>query len=351
MKLFDNILKNFTHDIGIDLGTANTLVTVLGHGLVINEPSIVAINKDTKQVLAVGEEARHMIGRTPANIISVNPMADGVITDFDTTEAMIRYFIQKVYQDYPKKFQIMRPRVVIGIPSTITEVEIRAVVDAAVSAGSRKVYLIEEPMAAAIGAGLPIEDASGSMVVDIGGGTTDIAVISYGGIIIDNSIKIAGDEMDSAIVDYIKHKYNLLIGIKMAEDLKIRLGSALPSKNRDSVEVKGRDIVNGLPNSIKINSAEIREAILPIIDKIMFAIKDAVEKIPPEIIADLLDRGVFVTGGGAMIEGIDKYFESHIKFPFVKASDPLKSVVRGTELLLDEIDLLEKVKFNHEDII
>jgi rod shape-determining protein MreB and related proteins len=351
MKFLDNFLKKFTHDIGIDLGTANTLVSLSGYGLVIDEPSIVAINKETKEVLAVGEEARHMIGRTPANIVSINPMADGVITDFDTTEAMIRYFIQKVYHDYPKRFQIMRPRVVIGIPSTITEVEIRAVVDAAVSAGARKVYLIEEPMAAAIGAGLPIEDASGSMIVDIGGGTTDIAVISYGGIIIDNSIKIGGDEMDIAIVEYVKHKYNLLIGIKMGEDLKIQLATTLSSKKKQEVEIKGRDIVTGLPNSVRINTSEVREAILPVIDKIVFAVKDAVEKIPPEIISDLLDRGVFMTGGGALIEDIDKYFESHVKFPFVKAHEPLRGVVKGTELLLDEIDLLEKVKFNHEEII
>lgn len=351
MKLLDKILDNFTYDIGIDLGTANTSVAIRGYGVVFTEPSVVAINRNTNQVLAVGTEARHMIGRTPSYIVSVNPLEDGIINDFETTEAMIRYFINKVHNEFPKFIKIIKPRLVIGVPSKITEVEVKAVIDAGISAGARKVYVIEEPMAAAIGVRLPIEDATGNMIVDIGGGTTDIAVISLGGIVVDNTIRIAGNEMDEAIVAYIRNKYNLLIGVKMAEDIKIEIGSAISQKDVRNQDVKGRDLLSGLPKTINISSTEIREAILPVLEKICEAVKEAIEKTPPEIIADLLERGVYLAGGGALIEGIDKYFEKRLKIPMVLVDDPILAVVSGTEILLDEIELLEKVKLTHDDIL
>ncbi|MFW5703017.1 MAG: rod shape-determining protein, partial [Candidatus Dojkabacteria bacterium] len=285
----ENLWQLFTHDVGIDLGTANTRILVRGVGQVIYEPSVVAINKRTKEVMAVGMEARRMIGRTPGEIVAVRPLRDGVISDFDTTEAMIRYFIRKVHKQYPKLFSIVKPRVVIGIPSGITEVEGRAVIDAAVSAGARKAYIIEEPMAAAIGSRLPIEDASGSMIIDIGGGTTDIAIISLGGVVVDNTIRVAGDEMDRQLVDYVKRKFSLLIGEKQAEDIKIAIGSAIPQSKEEIREIKGRDINTGLPKRVKISSVEVREALIVVIDRILRAAKDAVEQAPPEILSDLLD--------------------------------------------------------------
>ncbi|MBD3362108.1 MreB/Mrl family cell shape determining protein [Candidatus Dojkabacteria bacterium] len=348
---FDRFLEKITYDIGIDLGTANTLVALKNFGIVIHEPSVVAVNKNTNEVLAVGLEARHMIGRTPSYITSVSPLRDGIITDFDITEAMVRYFLNKVHRDFPKFFNISRPRLVIGVPSKITEVEVKAVVDAGISAGARKVYIIEEPMAAAIGTKLPIENATGNMIVDIGGGTTDIAVISLGGIIVDNTIKIAGNEMDEAIVNYIRNKYNLLIGVKMAEDIKIELGSAIPQKKEETIEVKGRDLVTGLPKVIKFTSVEVREAIMGEIEKITEAIKEAIEKTPPEIISDLLEKGIILTGGGSLIRGLDKFLEKRLKLPVLTVEDPMASVAKGTEILLDEIDLLEKVKVEHNDII
>lgn len=340
-----------THDIGIDLGTSTTLIAVKGQGVVINEPSVVAINSQTRKILAVGLEAKRMIGRTPANIIAIKPLDDGVISDFDSTEAMIRYFIYKVYEEYPKMFKITKPRVVIGVPSSTTEVEVRAVIDAAKSAGARKVYVIEEAMAAAIGARLPIDDASGSMIVDIGGGTTDIAVISLGGIVVDNTIRVAGNDLDEAILNYIRNKYNLLIGLKMAEDVKIAVGSALPYKNESEIEVKGRDLLSGLPRILKINSAEVREAMVPVLERIAESIREAVEKTPPEILSDLIDRGVTLAGGGALIRNLDRFLEERLKTPIIIAEDPIKAVVRGTETLLDEIDLLERVKLTGEEII
>lgn len=351
MIIIDKLLPLITHDIGVDLGTASTLVSVSGQGIVFNEPSVVAINKNTGKVLAVGVEAQRMIGRTPANIVAVKPLEDGVISDFDATEAMIRYFIYKVYEEYPKFLKIRRPRVVIGIPSSITEVEARAVRDAALSAGARKVYIIEEPMAAAIGARLPIDDASGNMVVDIGGGTTDIAVISLGGIVVDNTIRIAGNEIDLEILNHIKHKYNLLIGQKMAEDIKIAIGSVTTQKNETDIEVKGRDLISGLPRMIKVSSVEIREAMLRVVDKISDAIKDALEKTPPELLSDLLEKGITLAGGGALINGIDKYFEGKLSVPVIIAEDPISCVVRGTEVLLEEIDLLERVQVSNENLI
>lgn len=340
-----------THDVGIDLGTANTRILVRGVGEVIYEPSVVAINKRTKEVMAVGTEARRMIGRTPGEIVAIRPLRDGVISDFDTTEAMIRYFIRKVHKEYPKLFNVVKPRVVIGIPSGITEVEGRAVIDAAISAGARKAYIIEEPMAAAIGSRLPIEDAAGSMIVDIGGGTTDIAIISLGGIVIDNTIRVAGDEMDRQLVNYIKEKFNLLIGEKQAEDLKIAIGSAIEQKEEETREIKGRDIKTGLPKRVKITSEEVREALLTVLKQILSALKDAVEKAPPEILSDLLDRGIVIAGGGAMIKGIDKYFEKNLDTPVIIAENPIMAVVRGTEILLNEIELLEKIQVKDNEII
>jgi rod shape-determining protein MreB len=351
MTIIDKLMSMVTHDIGIDLGTSTTLIAVKGYGVVINEPSVVAINSQTKKILAVGLEAKRMIGRTPANIIAIKPLDDGVISDFDSTEAMIRYFIYKVYEEYPKMFKITKPRVVIGVPSSTTEVEVRAVIDAARSAGARKVYVIEEAMAAAIGARLPIDDASGSMIVDIGGGTTDIAVISLGGIVVDTTIRIAGNDLDEAILAYAKTKYNILIGLKMAEDVKIAVGSAIPYKNESDIEIKGRDLISGLPRVLKLTSAEVREAMIPVLEKISEAIREAVEQTPPEILADLIDRGITLAGGGALIRNIDKFFEERLRTPIIIAEDPIKAVVNGTETLLDEIDLLERVKLSGEEIL
>ena len=351
MSILESFWSLVTHDIGIDLGTSSTLVTVKGHGVVINEPSVVAINANTKQVLAVGAEARRMIGRTPASIIAIKPLEDGVISDFDSTEAMIRYFIHKVYEEYPKFLKLPKPRVIIGIPSSITEVEGRAVIDAALSAVARKVYIIEEPVAAAIGARLPIDDAAGSMIVDIGAGTTDIAVLSLGGIVVDNTIRVAGNEIDEEVLNYARHKYNMLIGGKMAEDIKIAIGSAVPLKKETEIEVKGRDLVTGLPRIIKMSSIEVREAMIRVLEKIADAIKEALEQAPPEILSDLLDRGITLAGGGALIYGIDKFLEERLKTPIIITEDPITAVVRGTEILLDEIDLLERLQIKGEDII
>ena len=351
MSIIDKALSLVTHDIGIDLGTSTCLVSVKGHGVVINEHSVVAINQKTKKVLAVGIDAKRMIGRTPANIIAIKPLEDGVISDFESTEAMIRYFIYKVYELFPKFLKLTKPRVVIGIPSSITEVEARAVVDAAVSAGARKVYIIEEPMAAAIGSKIPIDDASGNMIIDIGGGTTDIAVISLGGIVVDNTIRIAGNEIDDEILNYIKYKYNLLIGSKMAEDVKIAIGSAVSMKEEREIEVKGRDLLTGLPRIIKLSSVEVREAMIRVLEKISDAVKIALEMTPPEILSDLLDKGIVLVGGGALIYGIDRFFEERLKTPVIITEDPILAVVKGTEILLDEIPLLERIKVSDQDII
>lgn len=351
MSFLESIWSMVTHDIGIDLGTSSTLVALKGQGVIINEPSVVAVNQNTKQVLAVGAEAKRMIGRTPANIVAIKPLDDGVISDFDSTEAMIRFFIQKVYELYPKFPHLPRPRVIIGIPSSITEVEGRAVIDAALSAGARKVYILEEPMAAAVGARLPIDDASGSMIVDIGAGTTDIAVISLGGIVVDNTIRIAGNEFDEEILNYARHKYNILIGQKMAEDIKIAIGSAVPLKKETSIDAKGRDLVTGLPRVVSMSSVEVREAMTKVLEKLSDAIKEAIEQSPPEILADLLDRGITLAGGGALIQGIDKFMEERLNTPVIIAEDPLTAVVRGTEILLDEIELLERIQVKGDNII
>ncbi len=342
--MFGRFWQLISHDIGIDLGTVNTLVAVKGKGIVIREPSVVAIHKKTKQVLAIGTEAKRMIGRTPAVIEAIRPLRDGVISDFDTTEAMLRHFIQKVHQ-MPSRFpKIPRPRVVIGIPSGVTEVERRAVQDAAISAGAREAYLIEEPMADAIGADLKIEEPDGNMVVDIGGGTTEIAVISLGGMVLNRSLRIAGDEMDIDIISYMRMRYGMLIGERTAEDIKIELGSAMPLAKEKEVVVRGREIASGLPKSLRVSSIEIREALSGTINEIIAAIHEVLEETPPELLADILERGIIITGGGALIRGLDKRLSEETKMPIWIADDPLTTVVRGCYKLLEDLDLLAKVK-------
>ena len=334
-----NLFNNFSHDLAIDLGTANTLIYVKGKGIICAEPSVVAINRDTKEVLAVGSEAKSMLGRTPANIIALRPMKDGVIADFEITEKMLRYFIQKVHN----RRSLIRPRVIISVPSGVTQVEKRAVKDSAIQAGAREVYVIEEPMAAAIGAGLPIQEAFGNMVVDIGGGTTEVAVISLSGLVYTNSVRVAGDEMDEAIVEYIKNKYNLLIGYSTAEKIKMSIGSAYPLEEEMSVEIKGRDRIVGIPKTIEIGDKEIGEALKDAVDVIVNAIKLALEKTPPELSADIIDRGIVLTGGGALLKGLDKRISEVTGLPVLIAEDPLTTVARGAGKVLDEIKLLKKV--------
>ena len=331
---------SWSHDMGIDLGTANTLVHVKGRGIVLREPSVVAIKSDTGEVLAVGEEAKQMIGRTPGNIIAIRPLKDGVIADFDVTQAMLRYFIRKAMNS--KSF--MRPRVVVGVPSGVTEVEKRAVIDAATQAGAREAYLIEEPMAAAIGAGLPVEEATGNMVVDIGGGTTEIAVISLGGIVTSRSIRIGGDEMDSSIIQYVKRMYNLMIGERTAEEIKINIGTAIVSPDRDkSMQIRGRDLITGLPKNIEIKSSEIREALNDPIFKIVDAVKSTLERTPPELAADVMDHGIMMTGGGALLANLDKLISKETNMPVIVADDALSCVGEGTGRSLEDINLLKRV--------
>jgi rod shape-determining protein MreB len=331
----------FSHDIGIDLGTANTLVLVRGKGIVINEPSVVAVNKRSKRVLAIGAEAKRMVGRTPANIVAVRPLKDGVISDFDVTEQMLKYFIGKVHAQVGV---IPRPRVVVGIPSGVTEVEKMAVHDAARNAGAREAHLIEEPMAAAIGAGLPVTDATGSMIVDIGGGTTEVAVISLGGIVVSRSIRVAGDEMDQEIVLYARQKHNLLIGERMAEEVKIAAGSAYPLAEEKMVTLRGRDLVTGLPKSIEVSSVEIREAISGSVAQIVEAVRTTIEETPPELVSDLMAHGIALAGGGALLAGIDERLAHETKMRVYRADDPLTCVARGAGESLEEIEILEKVE-------
>ena len=336
-----NFMYNmFSSDLAVDLGTANTLIYVKGRGVVSSEPSVVAINSNTKEILAIGQEAKNMLGRTPANISAVRPMKDGVIADYDTTEKMIRYFILKVHN----RRSLVRPRMVICIPSGVTQVEKRAVKDSAIQAGAREVYLIEEPMAAAIGAGLPIQEPSGNMVVDIGGGTTEVAVISLSGIVYANSVRVGGDEMDDNIVNYIKRQYNLLIGTATAEDLKIKLGSAFPLENEIKTEIKGRDIVTGIPKTIEISDSEIREALKEAIAKIVDAVRIALEQTPPELSADIVDRGIVLTGGGALLKNLDKRLSHETGLPIIVSDDPLKAVALGSGKVLDDLELLKKVE-------
>jgi len=329
----------FIRDIGIDLGTANTLVHVKGKGILIREPSVVAINNNTGELLSVGLEAKNMIGRTPGNITAIRPMKDGVIADFQITQGMLKYFIRKV----AGKSLIIKPRVIVCVPSGVTEVEKRAVIDATLQAGAKEAYLIEEPMAAAIGANLPVEDPYGSMVVDIGGGTSEVAVISLGGIVVSRSLRIAGDDLDDAIVHYVKKEYNLMIGERTAEDLKIKLGSAYPMQTEVKHNISGRDLVTGLPKDLSISSEEIREALQEAINSIVDSIKYTLEKTPPELAADVMERGIMLTGGGALLKGIDKLIEEETGIPVNIAEFPLDCVVIGTGMVLDEIEVLKNV--------
>jgi rod shape-determining protein MreB len=329
----------FSNDLAIDLGTANTLVYVRGKGIVINEPSVVAIEKRTGQLLAVGMDAKKMLGRTPGNIVAIRPMKDGVIADFEMAEKMLRHFITKAHN----RNTFVRPRIIICVPSKITQVEQRAVRDSAELAGAREVYLIEEPIAAAIGAGLPIAEPSGNMVVDIGGGTTDVAVISLAGIVYSESVKVAGDKMDDGIANYVKRKYNLLIGDHMAEQIKLEIGSAYPLEERRTFMVKGRDLISGIPRTLVIDDAEIREALAETISAIVNAIKVALENTPPELAGDIIDRGIVLTGGGSLLRGMDIRFREETNLPIITVEDPLTTVVVGTGKALDQIDLLKKV--------
>ena len=337
----DWLLGLFSLDIGVDLGTANTLVNVRGKGIVINEPSVVAIDKKTKKVLAIGAEAKDMVGRTPANIVAIRPLRDGVISDFDITEQMLHYFINRVHDKM--LLRIPRPRVVVGIPSGVTEVEKRAVHDAAVSAGAREAYLVEEPMAAAIGAGLGVTEAKGSMIVDIGGGTTEVAVIALGGIVVARSIRVAGDEMDEDIIQYARQKYNLLIGERRAEEAKILAGSAYPLEQEMTVTLRGRNLITGLPEAVEVSSVELREALAPSISVIVDTVRNAVDETPPELIADLMQDGVVLAGGGALLRGLDTRLSEETRMRVYVANDALTCVARGAESILEELPTLRKV--------
>ena len=322
------------HDMGIDLGTANTLVHVKGRGIVLREPSVVAIKSDSGDVLAVGEEAKQMIGRTPGNIVAIRPMKDGVIADFDVTQAMLKYFIRKAMRS--KSF--VRPRVVVGVPSGVTEVEKRAVIDAAQQAGAREAYLIEEPMAAAIGAGLPVEEATGSMVVDIGGGTTDVAVISLGGVVTSESIRIAGDAFDEDLINYVKREFNLLIGERTAEEVKLRVGAAYTAARREQMDIRGRDLLTGLPKNITISTAQASAAIDGSVMRIVDCVKKVLEETPPELAADIMDRGIVLTGGGALLYGMAELIQRETGTPTLVADEPMTCVVLGCGKALDIFD-------------
>lgn len=338
----DPIIGLFSNDLAIDLGTANTLVYGKGKGIIASEPSVVAVQKDSRgirHVIAVGHEAKEMLGRTPGSIEAIRPMKDGVIADFEVTEAMLRYFIQKAHN----RKSLIRPRIIICIPSGVTEVEKRAVRESAESAGGREVFLIEEPMAAAIGAGLPIMDATGNMIVDIGGGTTEVAVISLGGIVFAKSIRIAGDKMDEAIVYYLKRKYNMLIGERTAEQIKIQIGTAYPETDIKTMSVKGRDLVAGIPRTFEINSEEIREAILEPVTSIVEAVKITLERTPPEVAADIIERGIVLSGGGGLLKNLDVLIKEETGLPVVIAEDPLASVVLGSGAALDHLDKYKSV--------
>lgn len=339
--MFDRLLGRFSHDIGIDLGTANTLVYVRGRGIVINEPSVVAINTKTNQVLAIGDEAKKMVGRTPSSIVATRPLVDGVVSDFEVTEQMLRYFIDKVH---PQKWNLLaRPRVVVGIPSGVTEVEKRAVEDAATNAGARQTFLIEEPMAAAIGSRLPIQDPAGSMIVDIGGGTTEVAVISLGGIVASRSIRIAGDELSEDIIQYARDEFNLTIGERTAEQIKVTVGAAHQLEKNKTMPMRGRDLVTGLPKEVQVSNEQIRKALAKSVREIVEAVKITIEETPPELVADILERGIVLAGGGALLKGLDVLLAQQTKMPVHIADDPLTAVARGTGLVLEDIDTLKDI--------
>jgi len=339
--MLDRIFGIFSQDIGIDLGTANTLVYVKDKGIVLNEPSVVAINQKTKQVLAIGEEAKKMVGRTPAYIVAVRPLADGVISDFEVTEQMLKYFIQKTNQ---QKWRLTpRPRVVVGVPYGVTEVERRAVEEAAINAGAREVHLIEEPLAAAIGARIPVQEASGNMIVDIGGGTTEVAVTALGGVVTSRSLRIAGDEMNEDIVDYARDQFNLSLGLKTAEEIKIAIGSALELKDKITYPMRGRDLVTGLPKEIIINDDVVRKAIAKSVRAIVDSVKSTIEEAPPELVADILQRGICLAGGGALLKGLDRLISQETQTAVHIAEDPLTCVVRGTGVVIEDLDNLREV--------
>lgn len=336
----------FTREIGIDLGTANTLVYLKDKGIVLREPSVVAVNNNTGQVLSVGSDAKKMIGRTPGNITAIRPMKDGVIADFEITQGMLRYFIKKIIGNAP----FVRARIIICVPSGVTEVEKRAVIEAAMHAGAKEAYLIEEPMASAIGAGLPVEEPSGSMVVDIGGGTSEVAVISLGGIVVSRSLRTAGDEFDDAIVHYIKKEYNLMIGERTAEEIKMKIGSAYPFEKEISYNVSGRDLVTGLPKVLPVSSAEIRDALSEPINAVVDSIKFTLEKTPPELASDIMERGIMLAGGGALLKGLDFLIHEETGIPVFIAENPLDCVVLGTGKVLEELDVLSNVLLSHKSL-
>lgn len=338
---FNNLFNKFSLDIGIDLGTSNTLVYVKGQGITIREPSVVAINKRTKEILAIGEEAKRMVGRTPSHIVAIRPLVDGVISDFEITEQMLKYFLDKAHRE---KFTLIpRPRVVIGLPHNVTEVERRAVEEGAINAGAREVFLIEEPIAAAIGSRLPIQDASGSMIVDIGGGTTEVAVMSLGGVVASRSLRIAGDEMNDDIIQYARDKFNLLLGERTAEEIKIKIGSAFELKDKLEYPMRGRDLVTGLPKEIIINDTQIREAIKKSVNSILESVRATMEETPPELLADIMEKGIILAGGGALLLGLDKKISLETQTRVHIADDPLTAVVRGTGIVLEDLDLLSNV--------
>lgn len=342
--LLDKIIGWFSHDISIDLGTANTIVIVKGQGVIINEPSVVAVRNDKygkNKILAVGHEAKEMVGKTPGSILAVRPMKDGVIADFDMTEKMIRHFIEKAH----RRKALMRPRIIVCVPYGLTGVERKAVRESAMSAGAREVFLIEEPMAAAIGAGLPVKEPKGSLVVDIGGGTTEIGVISLGGLVISKSLRTAGDKLDNAVVDYVRRKYSLLIGERTGEIIKIEIGSAISLDEPLSMQVKGRDQVSGLLNTIELTSEDVREAMKEPLKEISNALKDVLEQMPPDLAGDIVENGIVLTGGGALIRGLDKYLSEIVKLPVYVGEEPLLCVAKGTGKALEEIDILQQLSY------
>ncbi len=342
MFMLDKLIGVFSTDLGMDLGTANCLVFIRGRGIILSEPSVVAIAENTREVIKVGIEAKRMLGRTPGNIRAIRPMKDGVIADFEVTGEMLRYFIQKAIKSMPWHKRIFPPRVLVAVPSGITEVENRAVKDSARRAGARMTYLVEEPMAAAVGVGLPVTEPSGSMIVDIGGGTTEVAVISLAGIVESRSVRVGGDELDMAISQYMKRVYNLLIGERTSERIKIDVGSAYPTRDELEIEVKGRDFVSGLPKTIKITGGEIRVALQEPITSIIEAVRTTLERCPPELAADLIDHGIMLAGGGALLSGLDKLISEETSLPVLVAEDPLNAVVNGTGIMLQEIDHFTK---------
>ncbi len=343
--MFKKIYQMFSNDIGIDLGTANTLVYLKGHGIVINEPSVVVVNQKTGQIVAIGAEAKQMLGRTPGHVRAVRPVVDGVISDFEVTEEMLAYLISKA-EKISKKF--IRPRVVVGVPTGITNVEIRAVEDAARSAGAREVYIVEEPMSAAIGIRMPVKDAVGSVIVDIGGGTTDVAVISLSGVVRSKNLKIAGDLLNSNIINYMKDEFKLLIGERTAEAVKIAIGNVLEGEPMEA-EVRGRDLVTGLPRQVIVTDSDIREAILSSILGLVDGVKEVLETTPPEILSDIMHRGLILSGGGALIKGLDSLLQNTLKIPIYIAEDPLTAVARGTGVILDDFDDYKEVLLNTDD--